>query len=336
MPQEGECALHSQTMAKSLESVETIGFIGLGVMGYPMASLLAQKLPPDTRLFVFDVAQTQLKKIKSEHPDRIMVAESSKEVTESSEVVLTMVPEGSHVKAVYLDVEKGVLKGTIENKILVDMSTIDTETSLLVKAEIEKTSPSTSFYDAPVSGGSLGAVKGTLTFMLGAAESDPNLPLLKEILGLMGSKIFPCGGPSLGLTAKLSNNYLSGLCAIATAEAMNIGMRAGLDPKVLSSIFSASTAQNRIQETWNPVPGVCPDAPSSKGYEGGFKIQLMKKDFGLAVQTAKRVGAKLVLGDIGLKTYADASEDPQCRDRDSRVVYRYLGGREDWQKDVEK
>lgn len=323
-------------MAKSLESVKAIGFVGLGVMGYPMACLLAQKLPTNTKLFVFDVAEAQLKKIHSEYPDRITLSKSSKEVTDSSEVVMTMVPEGSHVKAVYLDGEKGVLQGNIEKKILLDLSTIDTETSLLVKDEIEKKSPTTSFYDAPVSGGSLGAAKGTLTFMLGAAESDPNISLLKELLGLMGSKIFPCGGPSLGLTAKLSNNYLSGLCAIATAEAMNIGMRAGLDPRVLSSIFSASTAQNRIQETWNPVPGVCPDAPSSKGYEGGFKIQLMKKDFGLAVQTAKRVGAKLVLGDIGLETYTDASEDPQCRDRDSRVVYRYLGGKEDWKEGLEK
>lgn len=323
-------------MARSLESVKAIGFIGLGVMGYPMACLLAQKLPSDTGLFVFDVAEVQLKKIQAEYPDRVTVSKSSKEVADSSEIVLTMVPEGSHVRAVYLDGEKGVLQGNIEKKILVDLSTIDTETSLLVKEQIEKQSSTASFYDAPVSGGSLGAAKGTLTFMLGAAELDPNLPLLKELLGLMGSKIFPCGGPSLGLTAKLSNNYLSGLCAIATAEAMNIGMRAGLNPRVLSSIFSASTAQNRIQETWNPVPGVCPDAPSSKGYEGGFKIQLMKKDFGLAVQTAERVGAKLVLGDIGLKTYTDASEDPQCRDRDSRVVYRYLGGKEDWEKGGEK
>ena len=323
-------------MARSLESVKAIGFVGLGVMGYPMACLLAQKLPSDTRLFVFDVVDAQLKKIQSKYPDRIAVSKSSKEVADSSQIVLTMVPEGSHVKAVYLDGRLGVLQGNIEDKILVDMSTIDTETSLLVKSEIEKKCSSTSFYDAPVSGGSLGAAKGTLTFMLGAAESDPNLPLLKELLGLMGSKIFPCGGPSLGLTAKLSNNYLSGLCAIATAEAMNIGMRAGLDPRVLSSIFSVSTAQNRIQETWNPVPGVCPDAPSSKGYEGGFKIQLMKKDFGLAVQTAERVGAKLVLGDIGLKTYTDASEDPKCRDLDSRVVYRYLGGKEDWEKDAKK
>lgn len=323
---------NSWIMGKPLESVKAIGFIGLGVMGYPMACLLAQKLRSDTRLFVFDVAEAQLKKIQSEYPDRIIVSKSSKEVADSSEIILTMVPEGSHVKSVYLDGVKGVLQGSIEKKILIDMSTIDTETSLLVKDEIERKSPNTSFYDAPVSGGSLGAAKGTLTFMLGAAESDPNLPLLKELLGLMGSKIFPCGGPSLGLTAKLSNNYLSGLCAIATAEAMNIGMRAGLDPRVLSSIFSASTAQNCIQETWNPVPGVCPDAPSSKGYEGGFKIQLMKKDFGLAIRTAERVGAKLVLGEVGLKTYTDASEDPQCRDRDSRVVYRYLGGKEDWER----
>lgn len=129
------------------------------------------------------------------------------------------------------------------------------------------------FYDAPVSGGTDGAQKGILTFMVGVGPDDPILPRLKEILTFMGKSINPCGGPSLGLVAKLSNNYLSGLIAIATAEAMNLGMRCGLDPKVLSNCFATSSGSSWQNSTLNPVPGVCPDAITSRNYEPGFKVE---------------------------------------------------------------
>lgn len=105
-------------------------------------------------------------------------------------------------------------------------------------------------------------------------------------------------------------------------------IRAGLDPRVLSDVFAAGTAQNAICEKFNPCPGVVADAPSSHGYEEGFKVQLMKKDFSLAVSLGQRVGATLALGQRGLKTYEAASEDPDFYDRDSRVVFRYIGGDE--------
>lgn len=244
-----------------------------------------------------------------------------------------MVPEGSHVRAVYLTAETGVLASSLGWKILIDCSTIDTGTSLAVRDACAEKHPNATFYDSPVSGGVIGAEKASLTFMLGCKEDDPNVNLLKRLLGLMGGNIFPCGGASLGLTAKLCNNYCSGLIAIATSEAMNIGMSSGMDPRVLANIFHTSTAQSSILDDWNPVPGLCPDAPASKGYKGGFRVQLMKKDFGLAVDTAKRVGAKLALGDEGLKVYEEASQDERCKDLDSRVVYRLLGGREDWRED---
>lgn len=245
---------------------------------------------------------------------------------------MSMVPEGSHVKSVYLDKEKGVCASDISNKLVIDCSTIDTATSLLVKDHIASKFPSASFYDAPVSGGVVGAVKGTIAFFLGCSESDPNISRLTELLSLMGKQIIPCGGPSLGLAAKLSNNYLSGIIAIACSEAMDMGMRSGLDPRTLAKVYSAGTAQNAICDRFCPCPGVYPEAPSSNGYQGGFKVQLMRKDFNLAVDMAERVGAKNVLGGVGLETYDGASKDPKCRDLDSRVVYRYLGGNEDWKK----
>ena len=245
-----------------------------------------------------------------------------------------MVPEGSHVRSVYLHPESGVCSTDISGKLLVDCSTIDTATSLAVKDHIAKTFPSASFYDSPVSGGVVGAIKGTIAFFLGCAESDPNIERLTYLMGLMGGQVIPCGGPSLGLAAKLSNNYLSGIIAIACSEAFDMGMRSGLDPRTLAKVYAAGTAQNSICDKFCPVPHVYPEAPSSGGWKQGFKVQLMRKDFGLAVDMAKRVGSRNVLGDVGLQTYDGAANDPRCRDLDSRVVYRYLGGQEDWQTET--
>ena len=248
------------------------------------------------------------------------------------DIILSMVPEGSHVKSVYLDPKTGVLLSSLNTKVLIDCSTIDTSSSLAVREATIASHPKATFYDAPVSGGVIGAEKGSLTFMLGCSETDPNISLLKSLLGLMGNPaaIFAAGGPSLGLTAKLCNNYCSGLIAIAVSEAMNIGIKSGMDPRVLANIWHTSTAQSAICDDWNPVPGLCPQAPASNGYKGGFRVQLMKKDFGLAVEAAERVGAKLALGEEGLKVYEGASQDEKCKDLDSRVIYRYLDGVEDW------
>lgn len=241
-----------------------------------------------------------------------------------------MVPEGKHVRMVYLEPDQGLVAANLHGKMLVDLSTIDVHTSNQVRTEIMKRFTSTSFYDAPVSGGSLGAANASLTLMLGASESDPNVDRLKQLLSKMGKSIFCCGGPARGLVAKLCNNYCSGLIAIATSEAMNLGIKSGMDPRILASIFSTSTAQSTINDTWNPVPGICPSAPSSNDYQGGFKVQLMAKDFGLAVEAAKLADAKLLLGKAGLQAYLDASKDPRCEDRDSRVIFRHIGGNEDW------
>lgn len=254
-----------------------------------------------------------------------MAAESKQET------IITMVPEGSHVRSVFLDPHGGICSSDISNKLLVDCSTIDTATSLAVKDHIAEHFPTASFYDSPVSGGVVGAIKGTIAFFLGCAESDPNVKPLTYLMGLMGKHIIPCGGPSLGLAAKLSNNYLSGIIAIACSEAMDMGMRSGLDPRVLAKVYAAGTAQNTICDKFNPVPHVYPESPSSGGYKQGFKVQLMRKDIALAVDMAERVGSKNVLGEVGLEIYDGASKDPRCRDLDSRVVYRYLGGDEDWQ-----
>ncbi|KAH7118603.1 NAD binding domain of 6-phosphogluconate dehydrogenase-domain-containing protein [Dactylonectria estremocensis] len=310
-----------------------LGFIGLGAMGLPMASNLISKAPPGSTLRVYDISENSMRTLVERHPVSVVICRSPKDVSQKAEIIFTMLPEGSHVRSVYLDPSTGILGPGMSARLLVDCSTIDTKTSLQVARETETHDSKARFYDAPVSGGTLGAEAASLTIMMGCADdgSDAQYALLDRLLRLMGKTVVACGGPGMGLTAKLCNNYCSGLISLATAEAMNMGMRSGMDPRVLSRIFASSTAQSTICDKWNPVPGICPDAPSSKGYAGGFKVQLMAKDFGLAVAAADEVGAKLVLGRAGLEAYEGASRDKRCRDRDSRVLFRYIGGREDWE-----
>lgn len=244
-----------------------------------------------------------------------------------------MVPEGSHVRAVFLDPATGLLAApATPPRTLLDCSTIDRATTLAVHAAVAAQHPLSRFFDTPVSGGEVGARAATLTFMVGAAAADPALPAVEALLRRMGAVVVACGGPALGVTAKLTNNYCSAMVTLATAEAMNLGMRAGMDPRLINRIFATSTAQSCISDRFCPVPGVVAASPASNGYQGGFKIQLMRKDVGLAVEMAEEVDATLKLAPCGLRTYTEASADPRCRDFDARVIYRFLGGEEEWEK----
>jgi 3-hydroxyisobutyrate/3-hydroxypropionate dehydrogenase len=156
-----------------------------------------------------------------------------------------MVPEGRNVKEVFCNEETGVLTGPVNGKTFVDCSTIDPPTSIEVGKTVAEKSPTARFYDVPVSGGVSGAEHATLSFLAGTSEDDAYFKdSLRPLLEMMGKNIFCVGGPGQGLVAKLCNNYLSGICAIATSEAMNIGMRHGIDPKLLSNIFDKSTGGN--------------------------------------------------------------------------------------------
>ncbi|KAJ7132774.1 3-hydroxyisobutyrate dehydrogenase [Mycena crocata] len=302
------------------------GWVGLGAMGWPMATQLLKN--SSAVLIIFDVDASLLHRFVRESPDdRVEIAPSARQVAEESECVFTIVPEGYHVKQVYLTPETGLLAANTSGKVFIDCSTIDLTTSLAVGEAVVATNPENParFYDCPVSGGTAGAAKGKITFMAGIAADDPWFPSIHEILSTMGS-IKPVGGRGLGLAAKLSNNYLSGIIALATSEAMNLGMRLGIDPEVLSDCFDKGSAANWVNSTVNPVPGVCPDAVTSKNYEGGFKVQLMEKDMRLAVNAARQVEANLILADTAIAAYSAAASDSRYVNKDSRVVYAWLGG----------
>lgn len=177
-----------------------------------------------------------------------------------------------------------------------------------------------------MSGGVIGAQNGTLTFMLGASSRSGQLvQRVRPVLDLMGSKTVHLGEQGAGLSAKLANNYLLAISNIATAEAMNLGIKWGIDPKSLAELINTSSGRCWSSEVNNPVPGVSPGAPADKDYEGGFSVQLMKKDLNLAMEAAAKVGALSELGQKSLDVYEHV--EAQEAEKDFSVVYRWLGGK---------
>jgi 3-hydroxyisobutyrate dehydrogenase len=249
-----------------------------------------------------------------------------------------MLPGSDAVKAVYLDLQTGILAGVsaaakddnqAQHKLIMECGTIETDTILSVAKAVQAADSSTlTFVDAPVSGGPMGAEAATLTFMVGCppAASSQIFPIVKSHLQHMGNPegIFLCGDVGAGTAFKIINNYLSAITSLAAAEALNIGVKAGLDPKLLTDVINVSGGQCWVTSKANPVPGVQPDVPSSRGYEGGFRIELCKKVLGMGSRLADMVGARTVLDGPALGAFGEAMEDKRYAGKDARVVYKWL------------
>jgi 3-hydroxyisobutyrate dehydrogenase len=269
-----------------------IAFIGLGNMGGPMARNLVKA---GHMLTVFDVVKSNVDALVAHGAT---AADSAKHAAAVGEVVITMLPSSPHVKSVYLG-DAGVLAGAAAGTTLIDSSTIDPATAREVAAAA--LARGFAMADAPVSGGTGGAEAGTLTFMVGA---EPQLfERIKPLLGHMGKNIVHCGGAGTGQVAKICNNMLLGISMVGVAEAMNLGVSLGIDPKVLAGIINTSSGRCWSSDTYNPYPGVLPNAPASRGYTGGFGTDLMLKDLGLATDAAKQAKASVVMGATAQQLY---------------------------------
>ncbi|KAI1504556.1 NAD binding domain of 6-phosphogluconate dehydrogenase-domain-containing protein [Biscogniauxia marginata] len=324
---------------------DTIAFIGLGVMGYPMAKNLLAGLGPEKTLLICDVSTEAIDRFVKEAEGKVTVQPVSNgfEAAKAANTVITMLPGSGAVSSVYLDPQTGVLAGAVaaaaespsspEHKLIMECGTIETDTILSVARASQETSASKlsdtlTFVDAPVSGGPMGAVAGTLTFMVGCAPavSARVFPLVKSYLQHMGDPdgIFLCGDVGAGTAFKVINNYLSAITSLAAAEALNIGVKAGLDPKLLTDVINASGGQCWVTSKSNPVPGVQANVPSSRGYEGGFRIELCAKVLGMGSRLAESVGARTVLDKPTSQAFAEAMADERYRGKDARVVYKWL------------
>ncbi|MGB9148756.1 MAG: 3-hydroxyisobutyrate dehydrogenase [Burkholderiales bacterium] len=269
-----------------------IAFIGLGHMGDPMAQNLSKA---GHQLVVYDVVQAAVDKFKALGHG---VASSPKGAATQAELVVTMLPSSPHVKSVYLG-DNGVLAGAKPGTLLIDSSTIDPQTAREVAAAAAK--QNNPMIDAPVSGGTGGAVAGTLTFMVGGATDD--FEKAKPVLAQMGKNIVHCGAAGNGQVAKICNNMLLGISMIGTAEAMNLGVSLGMDAKILAGIINTSSGRCWSSDTYNPYPGVMENVPAARGYSGGFGGDLMLKDLGLAVDAARAARQPVILGAAAQQVY---------------------------------
>jgi 3-hydroxyisobutyrate dehydrogenase len=270
-----------------------IAFIGLGNMGGPMALNLHKA---GHQLSAFDLSAEACRKFAAEG---LAVAASAAETVAGAEVVISMLPASAHVEGLYLGSD-GLLEKIAAGTLVIDSSTIAAATSRKVAEAGAKRG--IAVIDAPVSGGTGGAIAGTLTFMVGGAEAD--LERARPVLEKMGANIFHAGAAGAGQTAKICNNMLLGILMIGTSEAIALGVANGLDPKVLSEIMRRSSGGNWALEKYNPLPGVMETSPASKGYAGGFGTDLMLKDLGLAQENAAAVRASTPLGGLARNLYA--------------------------------
>ncbi len=270
-----------------------VGFIGLGNMGAPMAQNL---IKAGFSLTVFDLVKESVAQLVQ---SGATAATSAGDAVKDADVVITMLPASKHVEGIYLG-DEGLLTKISSSALVIDCSTIAADSARKVASAAAQRG--LAMIDAPVSGGTGGAIAGTLTFIVGGEKAA--LERARPLLEKMGKNIFHAGSAGAGQVAKIANNMLLGIAMAGTAEALALGVANGLDPKVLSEIIAKSSGRTWAIELYNPWPGVMDNVPSSKGYAGGFGVDLMLKDLGLAAEAAVSTQSAIALGELARNLFS--------------------------------
>jgi 3-hydroxyisobutyrate dehydrogenase len=291
----------------------TIGFIGLGNMGAPMAANLVKA---GHRVRGYDVNAAAAQKLTSAG---VAVAASASEAARDADVVITMLPAGEHVREVWLN-QGGLIEAVQDAApLLIDCSTIDVESARTVTEAARQAG--LEMLDAPVSGGVGGAVAASLTFMVGGSEDAfaRGLPILQA----MGKNIVHAGGPGAGQAAKICNNMMLAINMAGVSEGFLLARKLGLDWDRLFQIASTSSGQSWALSNYCPAPGPVPAAPSNRDYAAGFMAALMLKDVKLSQAAADAVGSPTPLGAHAMSLY-QAVVDAGDGAKDFSVVFRWL------------
>ncbi|GJE60464.1 3-hydroxyisobutyrate dehydrogenase [Methylobacterium trifolii] len=286
-----------------------IGFIGLGNMGVPMAANLATA---GHTVLGFDPAPDAH---ASAAARGIRVVETLHSAVEGADAVMTMLPSGAIVCAVWDAIIASAQRGTL----LIDSSTIDVDSARTIHTRAKAVGLLS--LDAPVSGGTEGAGAGTLTFMVGGDAQS--FAAGEPLLARMGSRIVHCGAPGNGQAAKICNNMILGVTMIAVSEAFNLADRVGLSRQSLFDVASASSGQCYALTTHCPVPGPVPTASSNHGYRPGFASELMLKDLSLSQDVAAASGTTTQLGSLACDIF-DRFVAQGGRGRDYAAVVEFL------------
>lgn len=289
----------------------TIAFIGLGNMGGGMAANLVKN---GFAVRAFDLSEDALARAVAAGATR---ATSAASAVDGADAVVTMLPAGKHVESVYADAVFGAAKS---GALLLDCSTIDVQTARrVIAAAAANGFP---MVDAPVSGGIAAAAAGTLTFMVGGEAAA--FERAKPVLSAMGKAVIHAGGPGNGQAAKICNNMLLGATMVATCEAFAMARKIGLDPQTFFDISSVSSGQSWSMTSYCPVPGVGPETPADRDYQGGFAVGLMLKDLKLAMEAAQSVNASVPMGSTAEALYQMLANKGEGG-RDFSLMIDFLG-----------
>ncbi|GIX09498.1 3-hydroxyisobutyrate dehydrogenase [Elioraea sp.] len=292
-----------------------IGFIGLGNMGAPMARNLVRA---GHELRVFDVFPDRTGRLVAEGA---AAAETPAGVAEGAEAIITMLPSGREVRAVYGG-PGGLIEAAARGTLLIDCSTIDVATAREMAALAHE--GGLAMIDAPVSGGVGGAEAATLTFMVGGAEAE--VARARPILQAMGKAVVRAGEAGAGQAAKICNNMILGISMIAVCEAFVLAERLGLDHQALFDIASKSSGQCWSLTSYCPVPGPVPASPANRGYAPGFTAQMMLKDLDLAQEAARASSAETELGRHAAELYRRFVEGSGATVDFSGIIRMIRGG----------
>ncbi|WP_420176920.1 NAD(P)-dependent oxidoreductase [Luteococcus sp. OSA5] len=257
-----------------------IAWIGLGNMGAPMSGRLVEAGHEVTGFDLSPAAR------EAAEQAGVRTTASAAEAVEQAELVFLMLPNGTLVRQV---LEDGVLDASPADAIFVDSSTTDIEDAVTNHTLV--TGTGRRFVDAPVSGGISGAAAGTLTFMLGCTE-DESADFV-EVIEVLAGRIFHLGRPGLGQAAKIVNNMMLGISLAGTCEGAVLAERLGLDSSQFQQLASVSSGDSWALRTWYPVAGVVETAAVNRDFAGGFSVDLIKKDLGLALNAGRSTNTPL-------------------------------------------
>jgi 3-hydroxyisobutyrate dehydrogenase len=276
---------------------ERVGFIGLGVMGAPMAGHLARA---GHAVSVYDLAPDAAQRLAESQPG-ITARASLREVAAHSDVIVTMLPNGRVVREVVF-ADDGLLAGWARGGLLLDTSSAEPWITRETAARLAE--GGIAMVDAPVSGAAWGAQAAELVFMVGGAPED--VARARPLLDAMGRAVFHLGALGAGHTMKCLNNLITAVTLTATAEGLAIGTRAGLDPAVMTDVLNEATGGSWITRTHIHQRVI------SRSFDDPFKLELMLKDMGIAVDLARELGMPAPISEEGRRLWqqADAARGP--------------------------
>ena len=272
---------------------QTIGFIGLGNMGLPMAE---QLLKAGYNVRAFDVSESNLQAASKLGAN---ITKSIAEAAEGASVVVTMLPAGQHVRSVYVE-RGGLIEASAPGTLLIDSSTIDVDTSRMVgSAAIDA---GLEMVDAPVTGGVMAARIGKLNFIVGGTEAS--FKRAEVILSVMGKSVLYAGAQGSGIGVKICNNMCLGVSMIAAAETLMLAKRLSLDVERTYEIINQASGQNWALSNYSPLPDLIDGVPSNNGYKPGFTAEMMRKDLRLAMDAVASSDASAPMGTQALAVYS--------------------------------